>query len=919
MSLGNWLDDVLQFHTVALDASSGANHILQEYLRGAIESILAAGEARLRQAGTGAWDLAGLLANLAKKLDATTDWEPEVRRLIQEGEALARKKFEGLIREVNDLSQSLVPGFRLLPDHIERKDVEEWCSELSKYLQAKSSTLAKGWRWLVERINSRVRSLVVIIENLSFLAGDWETSLKCIRCELSTLIDSFFPVDARAFNYLSEYLNAAVRAGAILNFVEPGDGKDLARWAKIAKPILDLRMGSGSGVTPVSYYPYTYRHLDRKFSESASTPWSEELGSKESYLYAYLEEDVTILAGRLHKLEREWAEDFFVTCKEKPSDSNAKWVTGLASLGSILHTVEDFFAHSTFVEFALPYADSEQWDKANEWSFLAATLARRRQKWSSTPGPAKEDTHIATGFFSPQDAALSLLEPIVGMMGLEPWLQIVNPQVDLFNRMRKLDDVLERPAAHFLGICRQIAETFLNLEEASEDKENHFAAPVRDALENYGLLGGPPPLTLSGDYAAAIGHVLSSAPAFRWALTSLEPETRAALVRALTKVVFVVVHLLRNAAVLIRWIRLAIRATVFASEQREKLLESRGNVPVYAARALVLEPTIDFIRDQLTAHASFKLTDSIIQLLGGRAVGSHSLISKDDAHSLFYDEAVRLATATDWSITAAMVRLEVSSSEVHWERDWRGLLGRFLRHPLLDLGIDSLATANINPRSGRSHFMRVVGNGLANWWTLIEDQLSSFERKSLETMGHVQPYHRAFIDPLLGTHELNEVELRELIDSLIGKICTETGRSGGLLVLGPGRILLGPPTASPRLFRARDLQVPESRTSVWWWNVLQVTTSGLRLQLKDLPAGTMPFDGWFRSESLHSRKVDEIIKSSDSLREARERSQLRAEKRLREQAPSRGHSQPEGCDNPCAILYIDPYPHPNFGRTQRYA
>jgi hypothetical protein len=107
------------------------------------------------------------------------------------------------------------------------------------------------------------------------------------------------------------------------------------------------------------YYPH--EHLDRPEVLPSKQPpeyaADKDTGTRATHqalqpdLYRYLRDDLEIIAGLLSEVDLDWA------CKTfgptgVANDNDLDWNLGLSKLGRALHGMEDFFAHSNFIEHA---------------------------------------------------------------------------------------------------------------------------------------------------------------------------------------------------------------------------------------------------------------------------------------------------------------------------------------------------------------------------------------------------------------------------------------------------------------------------------------------------------------------------------------------------------------------------------------
>ncbi|MCB0539859.1 MAG: hypothetical protein KDE33_20250 [Bacteroidetes bacterium] len=186
------------------------------------------------------------------------------------------------------------------------------------------------------------------------------------------------------------------------------------------------------------YYPH--EHLDRSYSKKRYYRYidkilegtafnskafderhliSDEKGRNDVGLYKYIEEGLLFASTELIKLDKEWCIDTFHKTKEERKKLNQiEWHTQLARLGKVLHVVEDFFAHSTFIDNALQILlqkkyNGDSLDPKYIPSVLEEEKYQRSLKKFNPDKPDLEtnilDEYLQTGYFDSKDTFVSLL------------------------------------------------------------------------------------------------------------------------------------------------------------------------------------------------------------------------------------------------------------------------------------------------------------------------------------------------------------------------------------------------------------------------------------------------------------------------------------------------------------------------------
>jgi len=181
------------------------------------------------------------------------------------------------------------------------------------------------------------------------------------------------------------------------------------------------------------YYPH--EHLDRwpkSLTERGGiaagraggtiTPDGRGTGSSSlnPHIYSYLREDLEIAAGLLASVDQEWARLTFDRGGPWTSDGDPAWNEWLAKLGHALHALEDYFAHSNFIELALKHlGDAAMLPRpagrlalanGDEDIFLkrlkrySATTADTTSRWRTLT----DEDYVATGYFDFVDTIHSI-------------------------------------------------------------------------------------------------------------------------------------------------------------------------------------------------------------------------------------------------------------------------------------------------------------------------------------------------------------------------------------------------------------------------------------------------------------------------------------------------------------------------------
>lgn len=436
------------------------------------------------------------------------------------------------------------------------------------------------------------------------------------------------------------------------------------------------------------YFPYV--HLDRPkerngvyataLSERPRNKWTK-VSKSQGDLYSYLRDNIQIAAGTLAYLDtgrrgdssKSWAAATFNSGRtvflddgggEHPvNDANPQWNCHLARLGLSIHAVEDYFAHSTFVDHArglLPekykrFQSSEEKEK----------LARRLKRWQPKLDEGKwndlkPDTHITTGFFDHWDTVISLSHNFQHLIGF-----------DRSGIGKHADDALDFGYRQFV---QDTLELVTDPSKAFRASSNNSAAKlIRDQYQD--KLGKDLSALSKGDPKLnnLVDALIESGP-----LADAPPEIKEAM-RAGVKVFG------------------QVKGANNIYESLKTLLEFI-NAPYEFIKKYVSEK---LILPQVRAYVVRWVED----MVGANRIGCHSLIAKDDEASLLNTAAMECASAVHWYIIKTLTRHEgkapipmcltaeglQSTNNLPINRwiDWLELVEYFLAHPTASLSVES--------------------------------------------------------------------------------------------------------------------------------------------------------------------------------------------------------------------------------------
>ncbi|HYF32157.1 MAG TPA: HET-C-related protein [Chitinophagaceae bacterium] len=398
------------------------------------------------------------------------------------------------------------------------------------------------------------------------------------------------------------------------------------------------------------YFPH--EHLDRPETgrEEKKTLYSDHTdkltrdpdNKDDNYLnvYSYLKDDLFVVAGILAEVDRDWASRFF---KSGVAVDEYETYRNLAQIGRALHGIEDFFAHSNFIEHACTLMSSKFMKENQIWT--NTVLNKRLKKYkpiNNDPDNFKMNTNwvdlpnepnVSTGYFDVTDTFISL-----GHL-LEEVLFGDQNETAIVEFLKKLKDFVGEPLAF-----------------------------VKSKIDP-GLMDQPE-LTR---------------------FTELQPDTIFWLTSEFGKTDFI----LRNTEFksgLETFLRLMSNPYVVQSIRTY----ATGYEYLEDLKELYQMPVSFIIRKQakwILKKVSFFTADAIVTAHANFRIGSHSLMAKDGSEAFLYSHSLNCAKAAHWYIVNTLCRWSYDTGEGGKKEDakwvnWAQLCEFFLGHPFSKLRIE---------------------------------------------------------------------------------------------------------------------------------------------------------------------------------------------------------------------------------------
>jgi hypothetical protein len=419
-------------------------------------------------------------------------------------------------------------------------------------------------------------------------------------------------------------------------------------------------------------------------------------------LYSYLRDHIEITAGSLAEIDLYWASSTF-TQSGAVNDGDYEWNHWLARLGVALHAVEDFFAHSNFIELATIRL-GEQYRPESYQLLDAWRFARRLKRYEPISiddwRRYAEEDHVVTGFFEVDDTLVSIGhvgEELFGPTAVlytkhrfkqrahSRWQRKISKDAEamedaFYDRMLELKDptrigrdtldrlrqAKESPATvmfHFHRLMRHTLDTVTDPERAFKDETNPVAQALRKKYADPQAIEAIRSPLVKKEIAEQVvrdSFLFQDSP----------PEIRTLFVNS----ILILGKGLKIGKQIITWY-----------ETIKNLIEFIDKPAEWIAKHLIIKGLSQVAI--IPSAFLFYARDGLYHLLGADRIGSHSLLAKDYGREWLYRHQKECAKAVHWYILHTMTRWSQPDFRVdpragtHQWVDWLELLEYFLRNP----------------------------------------------------------------------------------------------------------------------------------------------------------------------------------------------------------------------------------------------
>lgn len=576
---------------------------------------------------------------------------------------------------------------------------------------------------------------------------------------LNSIDDVFAGKDQERDSQLGQFFRSIFLVIGYFKFVHPESaGKpprmDFECYMRVFGRPNDTRGGAGSNPAldrPGAYTQYyPHEHLDRpelippqdppiyspgrqtgsdNTLSAGASPGTRAKNDRRPFrpdLYSYLRDHMEMTAGLLCEVDRDMRAilgrmglkpPFAGNPRLATLDHDPEWHICLAKLGHALHQVEDFFAHSNWVELVVDRGGAAAYDKYLPRRAPADLLNRARtvvekrlrrhltspeKNWTSHP-PEK---WVVTGYFDFNDTILSLLHLTEEAWGGE----VPDPWAELDEAGKKLQELREKPSEAVAAAQRLLRQSFDLLTDpraAQADPDNDVAKLYHERFgHDIDRLRRP---KVQEDLAKRIA---SEAPL----LAKAPPEIRDTFFRALV-----------------------LGSQASGARDLYKSIKTISEFVVNPAGWLLRQ-----LPEKLKDAVVFYTRERVYDFVAMDRLGCHSLMAKDHGLKPLYEPNKQCATAVHYFTVKTLLRFREDGAPA--DIDWLRFLEFFLRNPaaqntasrqlvkasvsiLYEVQKDDQLDSPIERYSLTKRFRRTAANPETFTWRTIAD--ANFNTKGL--------------------------------------------------------------------------------------------------------------------------------------------------------------------------------------------
>lgn len=455
-------------------------------------------------------------------------------------------------------------------------------------------------------------------------------------------------------------------------------------------------------------------------------------------IYTYLLEFAELTAADLADLDLDWAREYLMNPQPASTlRTDLAFQRGLANLGRALHGVEDYFAHSNYIEHAATVMGGAyqphfyQYDNARYLKRLKRlTPEGAHPDWHDAP----DEPHVVTGYFDFRDTVVSLLhiaeEPLMGIMQRQPkdvTLEL-REQFDILSDPDHADAYYEREGDKLVADLIEVIQT---PGKALDNQNNRVRNAMFIALD--GINAG----NFVDHVTTIIGHLKLDTPAddvniayFRNLLrhTPIFNELEDMVGAQLDET-----QLIRIYSALLLYVRYLLIKREIAGIPMS-LLEIIESLLYwyYLPHKAVKKWLKRVVGKEIADRAIFFGKEMLFDAIAADRVGCHSLMSKDHGAEWLYTPMRNCAIAAHYYVVKNLLRWhEYRSISVPPNRmfiDWDDVLRHIMEHPATGV------VCNVVPPVPTSLFHTLTEADMQRpWRDIFKEVANQFLPLTLET------------------------------------------------------------------------------------------------------------------------------------------------------------------------------------------
>lgn len=515
-----------------------------------------------------------------------------------------------------------------------------------------------------------------------------------------------------------------------------------------------------------TYYPVD--HLDRAFSREKLKQIPGSVKRKEDYWhdkvnkvkydnkdgfdhYEYLDDYIKVIAGQLNEINQQMAIPYFL--EKKAFDRN--FYKYMARLGQTLHGVEDFFAHSNFLEhmvynldqtnfyleqessnspkyyskediFKIIQKNDDEWERYQEALKTRVRIPNtskvNQKNASDIKYRSAYENKIVTGTFGDNDLWVSVshivFENLNKLASETKYVSQINDLSEILLKTKKREEITSIDSVAFLvlliddllaakktGEQSQISEAIsrrifdLTRELSAEDIDFIFDAPLKS-------LG----IKLSKKEKDFFAHILNLIRFIKDTITTAKDiQTGAEYI----KEGFVFFEIAYWGIMCIFGAEAAVAAIAIFKAKLKKLVKEVAQEALFRLGEAFIDYCIQTIMKSLVDQLKKYFENHIFNIHEIENRGSHSILAKDEEHDnpFFFALATQSAMLIDKTVVHHLLTSNKKSTLGKKESpDFLDLLKNVFRHPLDPSRADDSPYPPLTPFDEPNFYVYVVGD-----------------------------------------------------------------------------------------------------------------------------------------------------------------------------------------------------------------